>query len=455
MKRRAFLVAFLLLVLSVFAASSFGTKMDVPQFNLSGVWKGNDGGKYHIRQLNDELWWFGESSPTNPAWSNVAHGLIRNREIVLKWADVPKGSIMNSGELMLEVVSENRIVAKSKTGGFGGSEWTREGTAAGGAGTLPGPTGRSYTAQPRGPGDQVTVVAYGHDESDGSDVGWNAQYPNPSFDDDPGRRGLPNAKWQGSHWWNGDRLCLGIKNLEAPHPPAHTLSVGYTVTLPSGTFEDGAQTKTFVLYRYSGAPAKKEITECYRVVTGAPAPSQAGLLETLEVPNTKPVKVLSRTVLEAGREYIVEASGTFDDWGNTPHGVDAVWCFAEWRCGKKGEVWDQLRINDKGMTELAGQSIPYNPNHVYQVRIKGQGKPAELYMSDAQGSWTDNLGGTTVRIYAAGTPGAPTGQSFTAQPRATEDQPQGRSYTAQPRKGSTEDVIKQQMIDTLQKLFGR
>lgn len=266
-------------------------------------------------------------------------------------------------------------------------------------------------AQAGPPGIQVQVQAYGHDESDGSDVGWNSQYPNPSFDDEPNRRGYPNARWQGSHYWQGDRLCLAIQNLEAPYPPGHTLAVGYTVTLQGATFEDGSATKTFVMYRYSGVPPQKNISQCYPVVFGAvaatppPPPSKEGLLEELVVPNTRPQKILSRTVLEMGREYIIEASGTFDDWGNTPHGIDAVWCFAEWRCGRQGEAWNQLIIDGKGMTAIAGQTIPYNPQHVYRVNFKGQGKPVEFYMIDAQNSWSDNLGAVTVRILGFG--GAP------------------------------------------------
>ena len=93
---------------------------------------------------------------------------------------------------------------------------------------------------------------------------------------------------------------------------------------------------------------------------------QEGLLEELVVPNTKPEKVLSRNVLESGQDYIIEASGTWDDWGNTPHGVDAVWCFAEWRCGRQGQAWNQLRFDGKGMTEIVGQDIPYNSQHIYR-----------------------------------------------------------------------------------------
>jgi hypothetical protein len=124
-------------------------------------------------------------------------------------------------------------------------------------------------------------------------------------------------------------------------------------------------------------------------------------LEELIVPNTRPEKMTSRNVLVAGQEYVIEASGTIDDWGNTPHGIDAVWCFAEWRCGRNGEVWDQLRINGKGMNEIAGP-IPYNAQHVYRISFQGQGKPVEFFCSDALGSPGDNLGALTVRIYSAG-----------------------------------------------------
>jgi len=128
-------------------------------------------------------------------------------------------------------------------------------------------------AQGSPPGVKVNVVAYGKDETDGSGVGWNSFYPNPSFDDDPARRGMPNARWQAAHYWQGDRLCLAIRNLEAPYPPAHTLAIGYTVTLQGGTFDDGSVNKTFVMYRYSGVPGQKNITGCYRVTTAAVTPT--------------------------------------------------------------------------------------------------------------------------------------------------------------------------------------
>ena len=120
--------------------------------------------------------------------------------------------------------------------------------------------------------------------------------------------------------------------------------------------------------------------------------------ETLTIPNDKPVKVMSKTVLEKGRWYVIEASGVISDWSDYKDGVDAVWCYAEWRCGKQGEAWNQLRIDDKGMTDIAGKPIPYNTQHSYQVRYQGQGKPVEMYASDAINSSSDNSGMFTVKI---------------------------------------------------------
>ena len=120
--------------------------------------------------------------------------------------------------------------------------------------------------------------------------------------------------------------------------------------------------------------------------------------ETLTIPNDKPVKVASTSVLEAGRWYVLEASGVVSDWGHVKDGVDPVWCYAEWRCGKQGEAWQQLRIDGKGMNDIAGKVISYSPQHTYQVRYQGRGKTLEVYASDAQESWQDNSGAFTLKI---------------------------------------------------------
>ncbi|MDD1760753.1 MAG: hypothetical protein LUQ59_00825 [Methanothrix sp.] len=93
--------------------------------DLTGVWNCDDGGIYYVRQLGTIVWWFGENDPNYPGWSNVMRGSISGSTINADWTDVPKGSVMQYGNLVLQIKSNNRLVAVSKTGGFSGSVWTR------------------------------------------------------------------------------------------------------------------------------------------------------------------------------------------------------------------------------------------------------------------------------------------------------------------------------------------
>ncbi len=97
----------------------------IATINLTGVWNCDDGGRYYIRQFGTTVWWYGEHDPNTPDWSNVMRGTISGNTINADWTDVPKGSIMQHGMLTLQIQSNNRIVAVSKTGGFAGSVWTR------------------------------------------------------------------------------------------------------------------------------------------------------------------------------------------------------------------------------------------------------------------------------------------------------------------------------------------
>ena len=63
-------------------------------------------------------------------------------------------------------------------------------------------------------------------------------------------------------------------------------------------------------------------------------------------------------------------------------------------------MWDQLRIDGKGMSELVGGKLPYNPSHRYTILVRGNGQPIELYLADAQGSAGDNHGYVTVTVRA-------------------------------------------------------
>lgn len=44
--------------------------------SLTGVWQGNDGARYYLRQVGKEVWWYGENDPVFPSFSNVAHGKL-------------------------------------------------------------------------------------------------------------------------------------------------------------------------------------------------------------------------------------------------------------------------------------------------------------------------------------------------------------------------------------------
>ncbi len=93
--------------------------------DLTGVWNCDDGGIYYVRQLGTTVWWYGELDPNAPNWSNVMRGSMSGNKITAEWTDVPKGSVMQHGNLILQIASNNKFAAISKTGGFGGSVWTR------------------------------------------------------------------------------------------------------------------------------------------------------------------------------------------------------------------------------------------------------------------------------------------------------------------------------------------
>jgi cytochrome c len=109
------------------------------------------------------------------------------------------------------------------------------------------------------------IIGYGKDYADGTIGNWDSQYPQPSFNDQQGRSGTANAKWDGSYTIEGKELCLIIDNLEAPAPPSNALGVGYTVTLSNAVFADGKVTKDLELYWFLGAPKIRHIKKCYKI----------------------------------------------------------------------------------------------------------------------------------------------------------------------------------------------
>jgi hypothetical protein len=110
--------------------------------------------------------------------------------------------------------------------------------------------------------------------------------------------------------------------------------------------------------------------------------------------------------LEAGRTYILEASGTFSAWDTNTDRIDAVWCYTVEFC-PTAQAWDQLQVDGQGLSAYSAANggpspLPYDPSHVYRVYVMGQGRPIQLVTADGlRGSGGDNSGGFTVRIYAA------------------------------------------------------
>ena len=100
-------------------------KKPTSTYNLDGAFSGG-GGKYYIRQLGNEIFWYGEEVAVSPSWSNVAHGTISGNTITVKWADVPKGSIRQSGDLVIRIDSNDALVLLQQTGEFFATDsWTR------------------------------------------------------------------------------------------------------------------------------------------------------------------------------------------------------------------------------------------------------------------------------------------------------------------------------------------
>jgi hypothetical protein len=176
-----------------------------------------------------------------------------------------------------------------------------------------------------------------------------------------------------------------------------------TFPLPFQTFGQGDAAMGRV------SPYYDDLYGCQECRSGAKPKQQpssasgSSLLETVYVPADQQNPVYTSMILEQGKSYIIEASGVYSCWSDHPEGgVDAYYCFAEWRCGKNGEAWNQLLLDDKPMAEIArgnGDSDSYNPGHIYRTTIVGNGAPLILQISDAKNSWSDNLYGLSVNIY--------------------------------------------------------
>jgi len=140
--------------------------------DLTGIWTCNDGGTYYVRQIGNEVLWYGENDARHPRWSNVFHGNLSSRgnTLIGTWADVPKGRTSGMGEMRIRIKADGNIMESyHQTGGFGGSIWTRRGyrphaSSAGSSQILPPPVRRIHPRHAREDcipfdPDQLTLVS--------------------------------------------------------------------------------------------------------------------------------------------------------------------------------------------------------------------------------------------------------------------------------------------------------
>ena len=170
--------------------------------------------------------------------------------------------------------------------------------------------------------------------------------------------------------------------------------------------------------------------------------ASGALAETLKIPNTKPEEVRSKTALKPAHAYKITASGRVSDWPDDwvaavagpeaaswdGFGVDAIWCYAQWRCGD-GLLWRQLRVKraaeawgdgyGQGLDQFAGLQEPpdYTPGvDRYRFVVRGIKGRLDFATWDAFAlkSHAGNKGAFKVTITDLGTP-LPTftgGESF-------------------------------------------
>lgn len=112
--------------------------------------------------------------------------------------------------------------------------------------------------------------------------------------------------------------------------------------------------------------------------------------------------------LDQGRPYIVVGDGTCSLWDSPPEpdGVDSCFVYAKWRIGDVPQVWGQLELVDPSVhlsdiiERNTGKPAEYNPSHVYEAVVFGEGKMLKARVYDG-GGYSDNHGELKISVYQA------------------------------------------------------
>jgi hypothetical protein len=137
--KRYILSFFCILLLSVLAYIPINsTAQYAIREDLTGIWRGQDGSTYYVREFPNEYWdpsgvcrpgeqycrpahdygelkdlgrdimWVGLSADDGKSWANVFVGKYNVDRITGTWVDVPRGKAVGSGTLTLEVWRHGR-----------------------------------------------------------------------------------------------------------------------------------------------------------------------------------------------------------------------------------------------------------------------------------------------------------------------------------------------------------
>jgi hypothetical protein len=104
-------IFFLPLIVAIFLGATMA-------MDLTGVWKADNGDTIYMRQIDNAVWYYGESAAEDENWTSVGYGTLDGDLIKLNWSDVPKGNSSLMGTATLNVTSDNELEVMEETGGW-------------------------------------------------------------------------------------------------------------------------------------------------------------------------------------------------------------------------------------------------------------------------------------------------------------------------------------------------
>jgi hypothetical protein len=101
-------------------------------FDLTGLWQDNTGGGaiYHVRQIGNVVYWSVDATSLG-SYANVFFGEITGNTITGTWVDLPNSPSLSSGNLTLQIQSNDWFIKVSESNVYGAQEWIRQGTSGG------------------------------------------------------------------------------------------------------------------------------------------------------------------------------------------------------------------------------------------------------------------------------------------------------------------------------------